>query len=51
MDCKVLVVEAGAKIHGKLTMRGIDIELPKTDKKPGLIRRSSKESEDEAMSS
>ena len=26
VDCAVLVVEAGAKLHGKVTMKGIEIE-------------------------
>ncbi len=38
IECAVLVVEAGALVKGKVTMKGIEIEDPKSEKKPGLIR-------------
>ncbi|MDP2684548.1 MAG: polymer-forming cytoskeletal protein [bacterium] len=49
IECGVLVVEAGALIKGKVTMKGIEIEDPKSDKKPGLLGgRTSKEVEKES---
>jgi len=38
IDCKVLVVEAGALIHGKITMKGIEMpeKAEKRDVKRGL---------------
>ncbi len=44
IDCKVLVVEAGAKIHGKVNMKGIEIEGAASKK--SIIRKSSKGDED-----
>lgn len=50
--CKILVVEAGALLHGKVTMKGIDIELPskKTSRRTS-VRRSTKAAESEAADS
>lgn len=42
IECKVLVVEAGAKIQGKVSMKGIEIEGPKVEKKPSIISRKAK---------
>lgn len=42
VDCTVLVVEAGAKIHGKVSMKGLEMDLPKPEKKPGLLMRKPK---------
>ena len=33
IDCAVFVVEAGALLYGKVTMKGIEIETPKTAKR------------------
>lgn len=41
IDCGVLVMEAGALVKGKVTMKGIDIEDPKEAKKSSLLSRSS----------
>src|SRR3990167_69812 len=38
IECGVLVIEAGALIRGKVTMKGLEIDDPKSDKKSGLIR-------------
>ena len=38
VTCKVLSVEAGALIHGKMTMKGVDLDHPKSDKKLSLGR-------------
>ncbi len=43
IECKVLVVEAGALLRGKISMKGITIEEPRQEKKPGLIRNAIKE--------
>jgi cytoskeletal protein CcmA (bactofilin family) len=43
VECKVLVVEAGARIHGKVTMKGIEIDVPKSEKKGGIISRKKSE--------
>ena len=44
IECGVLVVEAGALIRGKLSMKGMGaIEDPKQDKKPSLMRKMGKE--------
>ena len=40
--CSVLSVEAGALIHGKITMSGVEIENPKAEKKLGLGRSKAK---------
>lgn len=41
--CKILVVEAGALLHGKVSMKGIDIELPQKPKsRRSSVRRSTK---------
>ena len=37
VECGVLVVEAGALLKGKVTMKGINIEDPKESKKSGLL--------------
>src|SRR3989338_2697573 len=40
IECGILVVEAGALIRGKVTMKGVAaIEDSKQDKKPSLIRK------------
>lgn len=44
--CKVLVIEAGAQLQGKVSMGGISIEGGKAEKKVG-IRRRTKAAEDE----
>lgn len=44
IDCSVLVVEAGALIKGKVSMKGIQIEDPKSEKK-SLIRGIVKDDE------
>src|SRR3989344_4449114 len=42
VDCTILVVEAGAKIHGKVSMKGLEMDLPKPEKKGGgLLGRKS----------
>lgn len=46
IDCKILVVEAGALIKGKVTMKGVEIESQKQDKKPGLIGRRPNKAEE-----
>lgn len=43
VTCKVLSVEAGALIQGKMTMKGINLENPKAEKKLSLGRSKSKE--------
>lgn len=43
VTCKVLSVEAGALIQGKMTMKGINLENPKAEKKLSLGRNKSKE--------
>lgn len=50
VECKILVVEAGAKIHGKITMKGLEIDMPKAEKKSSLIRRIDKSSDTEMES-
>jgi len=45
IDCKVLVVEAGAALKGKVTMKVQELEGSKNEKKSGLIRRAVKEEE------
>ena len=45
IDCKVLVVEAGALLKGKVSMKVGDIESPKQDKKAGIIRGITKDSD------
>ena len=47
IECGVFVVEAGALIKGKVTMKGIEIDDPKGDKKPGLIRGMVKDGDKE----
>lgn len=42
IECKVLVVEAGALLRGKVTMAGVEIESPKSEKKPALLRRATR---------
>lgn len=50
IECGILVVEAGAMIRGKLSMKGVvGIEDPKQEKKSSLIRKL-KEGEEEAAS-
>lgn len=39
IECKILVVEAGALLRGKITMKGAEIEDLKQDKKLGLIKK------------
>jgi cytoskeletal protein CcmA (bactofilin family) len=41
IDCKVLVVEAGALLKGKISMKGFEMEMPKTEKKSGILKRAS----------
>ena len=49
IECGILVVEAGALIRGKVTMKGVAaIEDPKQDKKSSLIRKL-KEGEEEIV--
>lgn len=49
IECGILVVEAGAMIRGKLSMKGVvSIEDPKQEKKSSLIRKL-KEGEEEAV--
>ncbi len=45
IDCQVLVVEAGALLLGKITMKGIEIQGVKTARKLSL--RKTRESDDE----
>jgi len=46
VECTVLVVEAGAKIHGKVSMKGLEMDLPKPEKKGGgLLGRKSETEE------
>lgn len=40
IDCKVLVVEAGALVQGKVSMKGVNIEDPKAEKKSSVSRRT-----------
>jgi cytoskeletal protein CcmA (bactofilin family) len=42
ITCKVLSVEAGALIHGKVVMKGVEIINPKSEKKIGLGRSKAK---------
>ena len=42
IECNTLVVEAGAKIHGKVSMKGLEMDLPKPEKKSGLLMRKPK---------
>jgi len=46
IDCKVLEIEAGALIHGKVTMKGIDFE---DAKKPGFAKLKTKVEEGMAI--
>lgn len=49
VDCKVLVVEAGAKLLGKVSMKDVEVDIPKTEKKTGgLIPRRPKPEGEEA---
>lgn len=43
IDCKILVVEAGALLKGKVAMKVPDIEVARQEKKSGLIRRNGKD--------
>lgn len=49
--CKVLVVEAGALLHGKVAMKGIDIELPSKSKtsRRSSVRRSTRSAQGAAQ--
>jgi len=42
IDCKVLIVEGGALIRGKVTMKGFNVEQFKGDKKISLTRSKAK---------
>ncbi|OGH73834.1 MAG: hypothetical protein A3C90_00780 [Candidatus Magasanikbacteria bacterium RIFCSPHIGHO2_02_FULL_51_14] len=42
VSCKILVVAAGALVHGKVMMKGITIEAPKTEKKSFIGRSKEK---------
>ena len=42
IDCKVLIVEGGALIRGKVTMKGFDVNQFKVDKKISLTRSRSR---------
>lgn len=41
ISCKILVIEAGAQLQGKVTMGNMSIEGGKIDKKVGIRRRKS----------
>jgi len=47
IDCKVLIVEGGALIRGRVSMDGFDVELFKSDKKISLGRNRAKKAKDE----
>ncbi len=50
IDCQVLVVEAGALLLGKVSMKGVEIQGVKNSRKLGLRKsRSEEEGEDSAM--
>ena len=50
IECKILVVEAGALLRGKITMKGVEIDDPKQDKKLSLIRKLKDDESSELVS-
>lgn len=50
IECKILVVEAGALLRGKITMKGIEIEDVRQDKKSSLIKKFREEENPEIVS-
>ena len=48
ISCKVLSVEAGALVHGKITMKGIDDLKSGVTRKRGLAKKTKKATADEA---
>ncbi|MFA6427765.1 MAG: polymer-forming cytoskeletal protein [Candidatus Magasanikbacteria bacterium] len=51
VGCKVLVVSPGALLHGKVSMKGVDIEDIKSDKKRSLLRSKFKGETEDSTSS
>lgn len=49
VECATLVVEAGAKIQGKVSMKGLEVDLPKPEKKSGLLMRKPKTEGEESQ--
>lgn len=49
-ECKVLVVEAGALVHGKVAMKGLQIEEPKKDETRTQTKNRVKQEEEELVS-
>jgi cytoskeletal protein CcmA (bactofilin family) len=50
VECQTLVVEAGALLSGRVSMKGVDIELPKSSRKP-MVRKSSRLDENDSTQS
>lgn len=51
IECQVLVVEAGALLYGKVSMRGVDIEVPQVRSAKRAATRRAKAADAEEMSS
>lgn len=46
VECQTLVVEAGALLSGRVSMKGIDIEMPKTNRRAAIRKGARAEEED-----